>query len=206
MDVHLPEHPILSWRDFFIHLATITVGLLIAIGLEQSVEALHRRHLLHVAENNLALELEANRRTLEKDQRQLSLSQTQMLAVLHAVSDLRAHKPVSRLEANWTWDDLQSGAWETARSNGSVALLTYADAQEHTDRYHQQDLVNQQANSYIKSVYAMTVPFMAGKKPQDMTAWDLDRLEASSEEALADLGHLKSLCRGLEQEYKGAAH
>jgi hypothetical protein len=44
LDVHPPHEATHTWRDFFIHIGTIVVGLLIAIGLEQSVEALHRRH------------------------------------------------------------------------------------------------------------------------------------------------------------------
>jgi hypothetical protein len=44
LDVHPAHHAASTWRDFFIHIATICVGLLIAIGLEQSVEALHHRH------------------------------------------------------------------------------------------------------------------------------------------------------------------
>ncbi|MGA7156068.1 MAG: hypothetical protein WBY53_04440 [Acidobacteriaceae bacterium] len=44
IDLHPPEHTVHTWRDFFIHIATICVGLLIAIGLEQSVEAIHRQH------------------------------------------------------------------------------------------------------------------------------------------------------------------
>ena len=39
-----PERTPHTWRDFFIHIATIVVGLVIAVGLEQSVEALHHRH------------------------------------------------------------------------------------------------------------------------------------------------------------------
>ncbi len=38
LDVHPPEHTPHTWRDFFLHIATIVIGLLIAIGLEQSVE------------------------------------------------------------------------------------------------------------------------------------------------------------------------
>jgi hypothetical protein len=41
MEVHPPHAPLHSWKDFWIHLGTITIGLLIAISLEQSVEALH---------------------------------------------------------------------------------------------------------------------------------------------------------------------
>jgi hypothetical protein len=64
LDVHPPHRPTHTWKDFFIHIATIAVGLLIAIGLEQTVEYLHHRHQLHdlhnqlheVLENNLRLE------------------------------------------------------------------------------------------------------------------------------------------------------
>lgn len=44
MEVHPPEHGIHTWRDFFVHMGTICLGLLIAIGLEQTVEWVHRRH------------------------------------------------------------------------------------------------------------------------------------------------------------------
>jgi hypothetical protein len=47
LDVHPPHAPTHTWRDFLIHIATIVIGLLIAIGLEQTVEYVHHRHQLH---------------------------------------------------------------------------------------------------------------------------------------------------------------
>jgi hypothetical protein len=44
LDVHAPHEVVHTWKDFFIHIATIAVGLLIAIGLEQTVEYFHHRH------------------------------------------------------------------------------------------------------------------------------------------------------------------
>jgi hypothetical protein len=44
LEVHPPERTPHTWRDFFIHIATIVVGLVIAVGLEQTVEAIHHRH------------------------------------------------------------------------------------------------------------------------------------------------------------------
>src|ERR1035437_369285 len=44
LDVHPAHHAASTWRDFFIHIATICLGLLIAVGLEQGIEALHRAH------------------------------------------------------------------------------------------------------------------------------------------------------------------
>jgi hypothetical protein len=32
LDIHAPHGGIHTWKDFFIHIATITIGLLIAIG------------------------------------------------------------------------------------------------------------------------------------------------------------------------------
>src|ERR1017187_10104742 len=36
LDIHPAHHAASTWRDFFIHIATIVLGLLIAIGLEQA--------------------------------------------------------------------------------------------------------------------------------------------------------------------------
>ncbi len=44
IDVHVPQKSEHTWTDFFIHIGTIAVGLLLAIGLEQGVEWLHHRH------------------------------------------------------------------------------------------------------------------------------------------------------------------
>src|ERR1700749_4926766 len=47
IDIHPPHHAATTRRDFFIHLTTVVLGILIAIGLEQTVEYFHRRHQLH---------------------------------------------------------------------------------------------------------------------------------------------------------------
>jgi hypothetical protein len=44
LDVHPPHSPTHTWKDFFIHVGTIVIGLLIAVGLEQTVEVIHHRH------------------------------------------------------------------------------------------------------------------------------------------------------------------
>ena len=42
LDVHASHESIHTWKDFSIHIATIVVGLFIAVALEQSVEAINR--------------------------------------------------------------------------------------------------------------------------------------------------------------------
>lgn len=56
IDVHSPHHPVTTWKDFFIHIAVVAIGLLLALGLEQTVEYFHHRH--QVAETRQALRIE----------------------------------------------------------------------------------------------------------------------------------------------------
>ena len=64
LDVHAPHETLQTWKAFFIHLATIVIGLLIAVGLEQTVEYFHHRqqvaeirrslYLMGISERNVA--------------------------------------------------------------------------------------------------------------------------------------------------------
>ena len=60
LDVHPPHEPLYNWRDFFVHLATITIGLLIALSLEGCVEWRHHRNLVREAEESLQREIRTN--------------------------------------------------------------------------------------------------------------------------------------------------
>lgn len=56
LDVHAPYGALQTWKGFFIHIATICIGLLIAIALEQSVETIHRHRELAALRDDLRAE------------------------------------------------------------------------------------------------------------------------------------------------------
>jgi len=94
IDIHPPQHGTMTRRDILTHLAIVVLGILIAIGLEQSVEYLHHRHLATEARRALVTERKQNEIandfnifTTQRHQRDLQHD----LAVLHA---LRAHQPL----------------------------------------------------------------------------------------------------------------
>jgi hypothetical protein len=62
LDVHPPHQAAHSWKDFFIHIATIVVGLIIAVGLEQAVESIHHHYEINETREALKLEREENRK------------------------------------------------------------------------------------------------------------------------------------------------
>ena len=70
MDVHLPGS-IRTWKDFLLHLLTITIGLFIALTLEAAVESVHHRHLVREAHVNLRSEIEINHQFYAKNAREL---------------------------------------------------------------------------------------------------------------------------------------
>src|SRR5271169_2231802 len=89
IDVHVP-HATHTWKDFWIHLGTIAAGLLIAISLEQSVEALHRLHERHQLEADLHEEGLKNRGLMEEDFRFLDLAMQLTLDEKAYVDGLRS--------------------------------------------------------------------------------------------------------------------
>jgi hypothetical protein len=66
LDVHV-SHPTHVWKNFFIHIATISVKLLIAIGLKQGVELLHHRHQAARLEEDMRGQPAQNLRIMDED-------------------------------------------------------------------------------------------------------------------------------------------
>jgi hypothetical protein len=133
LDVHPPHAPTHSWRDFFIHIATIVVGLLIAIGLEQTVEFFHHRHQLHQLEQSLDKEVERNHRLAQKDIAELddlmSIEERNKVAIQTSI-DAKVHGPLS-LEASplverggsTTWAVPTAATLTAARYSGTLSLV-----------------------------------------------------------------------------------
>jgi hypothetical protein len=94
LDVHPAHHAATTWRDFFIHIATIVLGLLIAISLEQTVEYFHHRHLGAEAHQALIEERRSNETSNDFNifaTRRHQQDLQRDLTILHA---LRAHQPL----------------------------------------------------------------------------------------------------------------
>jgi hypothetical protein len=201
LDVHVP-HPTHTWKDFFIHVATICVGLLIAVGLEQTIEFFHHRHMLHTAEDNLRAELQDNRTILAGDEQYLTLTQKQIEDGITILTAARASKPTTEGPSlHWEWDAPQNSSWDTARDNGAVTLMSYEAAQSYAVIYGQQKAVNDQATLYIRDIYNINAPLHGNAKIADLSPAALDTMIANSNQALADLRLLRALCESLDRIY-----
>ena len=144
LDVHPPHAAAHSWRDFFVHIAAISVGLLIAIGLEQTVEWLHHRHQLREAREQLAMELQDNRAILERDlnQTQKAVSELERDMVILRQHQVSQSPITEKLDYSWWFYRFPDAAWQAAKQNGSLNLMPYNELK---------------ANAFLYTVYAGTM-------------------------------------------------
>ena len=150
MDVHAPHEPIHGWKDFLLHLFTITIGLLIAVGIEGCVE-LHREHkLVSDARATMREEIQHNSDTMkdavasvEKQQVAMQKNIDTLTRILENPKDKEAQK--ASIDADFGTVGLHDTAWKTAQTTGALSFMPYAEAQRYSDVYGtQQDFLNQQ--------------------------------------------------------------
>jgi len=149
MDVHPPHHPLHSWKDFWIHLGTITAGLLIAIGLEQSVEAVHRVHERHQLERDLHAEAVRNAQILQHDLQLLNSDRDYALALKANVDALRHGAAPASIRQPQSGDPFltSAGAWASARDSSQLSLLPREQTSMYEELYAQRDYLQQTTSS-----------------------------------------------------------
>jgi hypothetical protein len=127
LDVHAPHERVHGWSDFFIHIATIVIGLLIAVGLEQTVECFHHRHQAREGLTLLRREVDANRVSLQYDAKVLSFSEREQHANLGVLQRLRTHKlqPDDRLIFIRPYEDLDSSAWRVVHESAAATYIPH---------------------------------------------------------------------------------
>ena len=131
LDVHPPHQAAHTWKDFFIHIATICIGLLIAIGLEQTVEAIHHASERHELTEEMHAESEHNLTVLESD---VGVGLSLIRWNQSLISALRSAAPQNgwiavtvpaRSQEDRKYHKYPSrAAWASVKTNGKVALLS----------------------------------------------------------------------------------
>ncbi len=212
LDVHPPTEPVHGWRDFFIHLATITIGLLIALSLERCVEWQHHRHLAHTAKVSLGKEIRGNAKeidgALEDVHKQVEMLKRDIAVLDRVLADPK--KPnreniVYKYEIR-TFADV---SWRTAQSTTALTYLTYDEALEYSDIYDQQNDIDAAEHDAIRDAVVAVGP-LQNLKAGDVnpTGEEAARIKRNLEILQAQLGHVQSLIEELDREYKTflAAH
>src|SRR4051794_9395469 len=163
LDVHPPHEAVHGWRDFFIHLATITIGLLIALGMEGCVEWMHHRHLVQEVEVSLHDEINQNSDGLSKYLAYVKTQQGVLAKDVVVLKEIiRTHKQPEKdsLEINFHIRGFNNVSWQTAQSTGALSYMPYERAKEYSDLYSLQAEIDVAQHQAARDAIISLAPFL----------------------------------------------
>lgn len=143
LDVHAPHRRMEGFKDFLLHLLTITVGLLIALGLEGCVEWRHHRAEVREAEDGMRGEISQNLQIVDSLRNQIKDQQKELDRDLSVLAQMRVQPKTKdqQLSFSFRMQGFTDVAWKTAQSTGAMAYMPYQSARTYSDIYDTQALV-----------------------------------------------------------------
>jgi hypothetical protein len=190
LDVHPPHKSTHTWKDFFIHLATIVVGLLIAVGLEQTVEYTHHRHQLAEAREALRNERDANREAFADDVGETRRQTAAMLNNLVVLRYLQQHPGTAqdKLPGILVWHAYRpvyaDSAWKTAQQSGVTALMPQSEVRANDILYELLEKLDTVFDTVFPEVLRGRIYSAADPDPSHLSPAQVAEEIAYAEEAL----------------------
>jgi len=141
LDVHAPHKAVHTWNDFFIHLATIVIGLLIAVGLEQTVEYFHHRHQVAEIRRSLAEERRINEAGFTSATGEVRRFAPIMAGSLQTLIYVRTHPGAvpsqwpGRFSFYMLYIRFQNSAWKSALQSTALEYMPRAEVRAHSELY-----------------------------------------------------------------------
>jgi hypothetical protein len=176
MDVHAPHKPIHSIKEFMVHLLAITIGLLIALGLESAVEWVHHRHLAQDARENIREEFRANQQDLARQLNALPAEEKHLDDILKMVEDVQHGRPAKLIgEFQWTSILLHDSAWEAASSTGAIAFMNYDEVKRYSKLYAVQKVYSSILQRNFEDRHEMNVFLMHLETPGKLSDVEFER-------------------------------
>jgi len=128
MDIHAPLHPILTWKQFFVHIAVVCCGILIALGLEGVRVTMHNHRLVRETRESVRREMSGNLENCKYELSRVTQDNADLKALVADFPALVKEHPEQvnqRLAkvANPGYFFL-SNSWQTALSTGALEHMS----------------------------------------------------------------------------------
>lgn len=198
MEIHKP-HAAKTWKEFFIELGTVVLGILIAIALEQTVEHFRHADQLRTVRRELTAELENNQKIVARNMAgfaKIRAALTRDIEILRV--NQAKHGPITaRFDYSWDLDRTQDGAWQAARQSGALELMPREELRRYAFVYHTMDdfmaLIN-------PAVTRLEVAGAIARRAPDgaLTSREMDDLLSATSEAQGQLAFAEQMV-GFEQ-------
>lgn len=127
IDIHPPHHAATTRRDFVVHLATIVFGILIALGLEQTIEILHQRQQRHELREGALADARIYLHDVDQNRAANTRQIEDLTARIQQVQDsISLHRPLppAAYRPELTISTIRLGNLSAAKASGLITLLT----------------------------------------------------------------------------------
>ncbi len=208
IEPHAPHESIHTWKDVFIHIGIVTVGLLLAIGLEQTVEYFHHRH--QVAETRRALEIEKRvnirRFAIETQEFRRYLPTLEMNLKIYQY--LREHPGAA--EDQWpgkfSWSSLNisyvDSAWKTAQQSNVLQYMPQAEVTKYGTIYERLDGLSKLTNDLLADAKSkISLVNIQQPDPRKLSIAQLDEQILMTSQILLYTGRLANAQRNLNSQF-----
>jgi hypothetical protein len=163
LDVHAPHENVHSWTSFFIHIATIVIGLFIAVAIEQTVESIHHRSESKDLQKQMHAVFETNLINDRRDLKQF-VTERAYLTELRAAINARLHgqtqspaPPAQDPRIGATMHVFPSMApYDAAKQNGTIALLPFGPLSIYNRMDFQRQLLLTADAQYLTALRALS--------------------------------------------------
>ena len=130
-------------KFLLLELFVTTLGLLVALSLNNFVESRHHRDMVRQADAAMRGEIQSNTKVVESIKQQIIMANTGLDKDLAELADLRAHpdRPHVILHLNFIVISFDDTAWKTSQTAGAFVYMPYESASEFSSIYSTQQQV-----------------------------------------------------------------
>ena len=157
LDVHPPLEALHTWKGFCIHIATIVIGLCIAVGLEQTVEYFHHRHQVAETREALRAEREGNIHAFAESVSEFHRQSAALINNIIVLRYLQQHPDTqeAQLPGILVWHAIpgkySDSAWRTAQQSNVTALMPQDEVRRYAALYaHIEDVARAAGFSILR--------------------------------------------------------
>jgi hypothetical protein len=151
MDVHPPIGTVHSIKDVLIHVAIVAVGIGLALGAEQVVEAHHRAALVKHATQSFRAEFQRNIESMSS----VPAAMASVRAQIDDVLALLAHAPSSpapqKLQyPRFNFQLTYSASWDAAIATQAIGNMPYDEVQRYAEAFAEMKVFEQQEQDGVR--------------------------------------------------------
>ena len=190
LDVHPAHHAASTWKEFFIHIATIVLGLLIAVGLEQTVVYLEQRHQLAETRESLRVERHINAQRFAIQTREFQRFVPKLktnLAILMYLKE-HPHAPPSEWPGKFDWLFYSAPyfdtAWASAVQDHVVERMSVSERDDDAELVHRLDGLTSNMERRRSSAQEARAMWIQTPDPSRMSPQQVDQSIAGVTRAL----------------------